>query len=1065
MVNATRTLAVLLVFLMTGTAVAQDTLNTPTWTIDPADVAWMSTASHVRGGVVNPATGHLLVASREGGVSVQVLNPATGASVGTLNVTDVAGGTFAINKIVATSDGQIFAANVVSPSATEALPFKIYWWANESAAPVLVYQGVPSAHRYGDALAVSGSGSDLVVYASGSGTPHIAIFELDGAQLAAPRLINIPAGAAQVGIVKVAGEDSLWINNPVGGALRKVSLADGTVGTTVPTTLVHGYLGELAEFHIGDQTYLAVGPGRHDGTINESRVLVLNVTDLANIEVVAETFRWGTTDNRFAPGGFVTFDEANSLLIAGSTQNAIQAFSLDFLVPPPPPPLMPIADARMEPLGTEVTVEAIVTRTRGAFTYAQDETAGITIRQTSSAFRDSINTGAIRTGTKVRVSGTTSEFNGLFQINQGAITSWAIVSQDNAVAPVDVTLADIEQRGEEYEGMLVRVSDLTITTNDAAFVAARSYTVEDGSMESPGTVLRVPSANDTQVAGLEVPTRTFTFTGALGQFHAEDPNAGYQLMAIYSGDIVQDAEVLGDPEWLIAPGQRPWLLPAGNHMRGGAYNPVTDHVIVTSRTPALGVHILHAGNGRTVGQMNIEGVTGGLFALSEVAITEDGQIFGLNLSDSGTGIRIYRWADEDSAPQLLWTGDLPPRAGDSFAVGGTGDDVRVYVSGTFNDGIIIFDWDGDELTQRSRIVAEAGVARARMGMAEVPGGEFLWINGPGTELTLISTDDGSIVREVPLATVPSGYGDLAFFELDGRQHILAGSGYQGANVFLVVDVTDAGSEEVIYETPSLGIFENQFFTGFAAFDSRRANIITGATNVAVASFSLAPYANQAPVAGQLESPANAAELRVEGDGETAFTVTWGEGSDPDGSTVLYHWQLSTSASFDELLVDHYAGTSTNFTTDFATLASILDDAGVAVNGSVTLYHRVVTTDGDDQAMSDVRTVVLTRGTLTNIDDTAGLPTEFALYGNYPNPFNPTTNIRFDLPQAADVNVQVFDILGRQVMTMQQTGMQAGANQTISLDASRLASGTYLYRITVEMQGSTRVDTGKMMLVK
>jgi hypothetical protein len=131
MVNATRTLAVLLVFLMTGTAVAQDTLNTPTWTIDPADVAWMSTASHVRGGVVNPATGHLLVASREGGVSVQVLNPATGASIGTLNVTDVAGGTFAINKIVATTDGQIFASNVVSPAATEELPFKIYWWANE----------------------------------------------------------------------------------------------------------------------------------------------------------------------------------------------------------------------------------------------------------------------------------------------------------------------------------------------------------------------------------------------------------------------------------------------------------------------------------------------------------------------------------------------------------------------------------------------------------------------------------------------------------------------------------------------------------------------------------------------------------------------------------------------------------------------------------------------------------------------------------------------------------------------------------------------------------------------
>jgi hypothetical protein len=44
-------------------------------------------------------------------------------------------------------------------------------------------------------------------------------------------------------------------------------------------------------------------------------------------------------------------------------------------------------------------------------------------------------------------------------------------------------------------------------------------------------------------------------------------------------------------------------------------------------------------------------------------------------------------------------------------------------------------------------------------------------------------------------------------------------------------------------------------------------------------------------------------------------------------------------------------------------------------------------------------------------------------------------------------------------------MQAGANQTVMIDASRLASGTYLYRVVVEMQGTQRVETGKMLLVK
>jgi hypothetical protein len=1067
MQNATRFLAAVLMLLFIGTAHAQETLDEPVWEITPADVDWLSATSTVRGGAINPVTGHLLIPSREEPLSVQVLNPVDGSSVGTLDVTDVAGGVFVLNKIAVTSDGQIFATNLQTATAASD-PIKIYYWADENAAPVVAYEGAPASGRFGDSFSVSGSGGDVAAYLSGGGSQtNIAIFEWDDDSFGEPRLISITANAAQTGLLKVAGEDSLWINNPVGGTLRKISLADGTVGTTVGGDVVHTYLGELAEFHIGGRTYLAVGPGRHDeDNFLESRVVILDVTDVDNIEVVAETTRWGTTDNRFAPGGFVTFDEANTLLIAGVTQNPIRAFSLEFLLPEEP---ITLAEVRGLPLGSEVYFEAVVNRARGAFTSVQDETAGFTLRQTSGAFRDSVDAGAVREGTRIRVRGTTSEFRQMIQINQGDIIDWEIIDQNNPVEPVTVTLQQIADNGEDYKGQLVRVEGLTVDTDATEFAAATSYDVSDATLEAGTIELRVPNASDTDVVGMAIPTRTFTFTGRLGQFHTTDPDAGYQLMLVEQYDIQEDAVVWDDPVWAVRPGDEPWLVGTGNTMRGGAYNPVTDHVLVASRAPTLGVHILHPANGQTIGQLDVTGISGGTFALSEIAVTEDGQIFGANLHVDGDGIKVYRWENEDATPELLWEGNLPARAGDSFFAAGSGDDVRIYISGTFNDTITIFHYDGETTTIARTITPEATVDRARMGIAEGATHETLWINGPGTALAEVDAEDGEILREVSLDVLGTSFGDIAYFELEGRSYILAGStegnttdGY--TNKFVVVDVTEEGGEFRAYETPFLGIHENAFFIGWAAFDTKRNNALIGGTNVIVAAFSMAEHDNQAPLASDILTPADGAEITIEGDGETEFTATWSEATDPDDDTVLYFWQLSASPNFDELIVDANVGTETSFTTDFETIAGIMDAAGVAVEGNITLYHRVITSDGELTTTGSTSTVVLTRGTLTNVEPGIGLPTEFALHGNYPNPFNPTTNIRFDLPQSADVRVEMYDILGRQVMTMQHS-MQAGANQTISVDAAHLASGTYLYRVVAEMQGATRVETGKMLLVK
>ena len=100
-----------------------------------------------------------------------------------------------------------------------------------------------------------------------------------------------------------------------------------------------------------------------------------------------------------------------------------------------------------------------------------------------------------------------------------------------------------------------------------------------------------------------------------------------------------------------------------------------------------------------------------------------------------------------------------------------------------------------------------------------------------------------------------------------------------------------------------------------------------------------------------------------------------------------------------------------------------------------------------------------------VEPTAELPTVFTVHGNYPNPFNPTTNVRFDLPEQANVRIEVVDVLGRNVMTVAPQTMSAGANKVITIDAARLSSGTYFYRVVAEGATRTFVQGSKFTLVK
>lgn len=90
----------------------------------------------------------------------------------------------------------------------------------------------------------------------------------------------------------------------------------------------------------------------------------------------------------------------------------------------------------------------------------------------------------------------------------------------------------------------------------------------------------------------------------------------------------------------------------------------------------------------------------------------------------------------------------------------------------------------------------------------------------------------------------------------------------------------------------------------------------------------------------------------------------------------------------------------------------------------------------------------------------GTPHEFALEGNYPNPFSQRTTIRYTLAEATDVRIEVYDALGRRVAVLAESLQEAGPHET-SFDGSGLPSGVYLYRL----QAGAFVKTQRMVLTK
>jgi hypothetical protein len=134
---------------------------------------------------------------------------------------------------------------------------------------------------------------------------------------------------------------------------------------------------------------------------------------------------------------------------------------------------------------------------------------------------------------------------------------------------------------------------------------------------------------------------------------------------------------------------------------------------------------------------------------------------------------------------------------------------------------------------------------------------------------------------------------------------------------------------------------------------------------------------------------------------------------------------------------------------------------VSIPGALDIVH-AETASYNGRAVN-----LLIMGGITDVDDdlSGTLPSDYALYPNYPNPFNPSTTVRYDLPEQAKVQITVYNMLGQVVRTLVDRQESPGQHETIwdgRDDSGRpVSSGLYLYRMTA----GDFTESRKMLLLK
>jgi len=314
----------------------------------PGSIPNLSTTNTERGMAYNPVTGNLVLVSRTGGNNVRILNGATGADLGGLDLTGISGGTFAVNMAGVADDGSIYVANLaIFNATTNPTPlFKIYRWNDETTGavtpPLVAFSGTPGAQRIGDSFAITGGAPNVAIQFAAAGSAVLNNGNVTIGSNVAVGPLDFSNAVVQYGNISgtsTANNDYrlalTWIDGStlIGGQgtnARVTGLDPISQIATLNSTIPIGAIARRAMDYavIGGIPMLAVIDS------NASIVTVMNVTNPANPIIMASgTTTSGPLAANLNGTGSVAWGAitgTSARLYAMNSNQGIQAFDFSF---------------------------------------------------------------------------------------------------------------------------------------------------------------------------------------------------------------------------------------------------------------------------------------------------------------------------------------------------------------------------------------------------------------------------------------------------------------------------------------------------------------------------------------------------------------------------------------------------------------------------------------------------------------------------------------------------------------------------------------------------------------
>lgn len=766
-----------------------------------------------------------------------------------------------------------------------------------------------------------------------------------------------------------------------------------------------------------------------------------------------------------------------------------------------------IAEVRALDSGTPVTIEGIITRAKGVETRIQDATAGLnTFSPASTDFSTAVAEGDIAEGDLIRITGQRNVFNDQVQVNN--ITGYEVVSRGNDLPEAQlVTLAQIKANGPDYEGQLVRVEEITIAdAGDVTFSAGtgsgKTYSIQDPSATAGEVDFRVPNQNNTSIVGVAIPDRPFTFEGVVGNFRGQ-----FQLYAVNATDVIVPAQPLSGT----------YYIPQGTNERGfeslsaavsalneaGAVGEVTlyidgdineeDQVRINrtdlneetrvtikpapGKTPTISLPLLKIVD---TGFITIDGANGDEYT-RDLTFEKNGNVGGL--------IGVYSDAEDVDIANINLTYQEDFGAG-TYAIiinrhefsGNTGQarDLVLYnvkvgsADMPFNDAIWLF---GDATAAAHAIPFNTAIIdnEFHVGRSAIRTQTHVNTMFNGNKIFSYGfTAETPVVRlNTPLESFELANNEIVFVSTDRTEattfigfqatNTLIAEVYAVNNTFSTAGFTGAGTENSFYGFRHEGTASSANF--ILAHNTFRITD-TGSNGIHTA-------------VGRTTGASSGAGLtfinnivQLERSAENTYAYQWAGTTLDASSNNIFNGGAGAIAILGE---DRYAtlaawNTATgNDATSTSGSAQFVSNTNLRLTGSsigdrnfagVPLEMISTDIDGNDRSAEEPYKGAFESDAFGVSIESDEMPVVFSLNQNYPNPFNPTTLISYDLPVEANVQLSVYTVTGQLVTTLVNEARPAGQHQ-VNFDATRLASGVYIYRIIA----GDFTQTQKMTLIK